>query len=440
MESTQVTEIGLERFLTAVRRGMLELVASNLSDGKVENHVLTFLCALARQCFINEYVYDLPDDELKLVQLIRELLVATLASGAPVPPIWLPAVAAYFPLHDVPAVETLLDRSWPDAVAALLELQVRQPLEETAIAPTIPRLTVIDDEVSLLVRQQYEQNPYPRWIKLPPPLDPIAPAAWLRGTFPSVAFPELAGQSTIDILIAGCGTGQHSIQSARRLAQTRVLAVDLSLASLCYAQRQTRALGLHHVEYAQADILKLASIGRTFDIIESSGVLHHLADPMAGWRVLLSLLRPGGLMLLGFYSELARRAVVAARAFIAGRGYGRTVDDIRRCRQHLLAEGDDACQRLAEYKDFFSVSDCRDLLFHVQERRFTLPQIRTFLAENNLTLLKFNIDDEISKNFLRRFPSEGALRDIDAWHIFETENPDTFAGMYQFWIKKGESA
>jgi Tfp pilus assembly protein PilF/SAM-dependent methyltransferase len=440
MESTQITEIGLERFLTAVRRAMLELVASTISVGHMENHVLTFLCALARQCFINEYVYDLPDDELKLAQLMRELLVATLASGAPVSPVWLPAVAAYFPLHGVPAVETLLDRPWPDAIAALLELQVRQPMEEKAIAPNIPRLTAIDDEVSLVVRQQYEQNPYPRWTKLPPPLEPIAPAAWLRGTFPSAAFPELAGQSTIDMVIAGCGTGQHSIQSARRLAQTRVLAVDLSLASLCYAQRQTRALGRHHVEYAQADILKLASIGRTFDIIESAGVLHHLADPMAGWRVLLSLLRPGGLMLLGFYSELGRRDVVAARAFIAVGGYGRTADDIRRCRQDLLAAGGEACQRLTEYKDFFSVSDCRDLLFHVQERRFTLPQIKAFLVENNLTLLKFNVDDEIRKKFQLRFAAESGLRDIDAWHIFETENPDTFASMYQFWIKKSGSA
>ncbi len=85
------------------------------------------------------------------------------------------------------------------------------------------------------------------------------------------------------------------------------------------------------IEYAQADILELGSLDRRFDLIESIGVLHHLADPFAGWRVLLSLLRPGGVMKLGFYSAVARRdlpdlgatamtadAVRAARQTLAG--------------------------------------------------------------------------------------------------------------------------
>ena len=64
-----------------------------------------------------------------------------------------------------------------------------------------------------------------------------------------------------------------------------------------------------------------ARSGGDFDFIEASGVLHHLADPWEGWRVLLSLLRPGGTMQVGLYSELARRNIVAARALIAERGY-----------------------------------------------------------------------------------------------------------------------
>jgi SAM-dependent methyltransferase len=241
------------------------------------------------------------------------------------------------------------------------------------------------------------------------------------------------------MLIAGCGTGRHSIEAARQMAQTKSLAVDLSLASLCYAKRRTRALCIANVEYAQADILKLGSIGRTFDIIQSAGVLHHLADPMAGWRVLLSLLRPGGLMFLGFYSELARRNIVAARAFVAERGYGTDPSGIRRCRQKLLGSGNAAFQSLAGFVDFFSVSDCRDLLFHVQEQNMTLPQIAAFLAENKLKFLGFQIDSDVRKAFRSRFPEDDAVTDLETWHLFETENPDTFAGMYQFWIQKNGS-
>ena len=101
-----------------------------------------------------------------------------------------------------------------------------------------------------------------------------------------------------------------------------VLAVDLSLASLAYARRKAMEFGLANITFAQADILTLGKAARSFDAIESSGVLHHMADPFAAWRALLGLLKPGGFMLVGLYSRLARRNVERTRRFIAERGYG----------------------------------------------------------------------------------------------------------------------
>src|SRR5580704_15308453 len=142
---------------------------------------------------------------------------------------------------------------------------------------------------------------------------------------------------------------------------------------------------LANVTYMQADILKLGAIGRSFDVIEASGVLHHLRDPAEGWRILLSLLRPGGLMNVGLYSAPARSDVRAARAFIAERGFDRTADDIRNCRQEMLAFADGTPLRnIAKFPDFFTTSECRDLLFHVQEHQMTIPEIKAFLGENHL--------------------------------------------------------
>src|SRR5678816_3551648 len=142
----------------------------------------------------------------------------------------------------------------------------------------------------------------------------------------------------------------------------RVLAIDLSRASLAYAAARTRDLGLD-IEYAQADIMRLGTLGRTFDLIESNGVLHHMADPWAGWRVLLSLLRPRGFMRIGLYSELARWGVVAARAFIAQTGYGATPAEIRRFRHDLMRREDAMARNIMWFNDFYSASECRDLLF-----------------------------------------------------------------------------
>jgi SAM-dependent methyltransferase len=246
----------------------------------------------------------------------------------------------------------------------------------------------------------------------------------------------LGNRSNPDILIAGCGTGQHAIGTAQLFEGAKVLAVDLSMASLGYAARKTREMGLTSVEYAQADLLKLGSIGRSFDVIESAGVLHHLADPWSGWRVLLSLLRPGGFMKLGFYSEVARRNVSKARALIAERGYGATSDAIRRCRQDLMALGDATdLGFLLQSNDFFSMSACRDLLFHVQEKHMTLAAIDAFLRENHLSFLGFENIAGVQA-YRRRFPDDRAATNLGQWQIFENENPDTFNRMYQFWIQK----
>ena len=238
------------------------------------------------------------------------------------------------------------------------------------------------------------------------------------------------------MLVAGCGTGAHSIFVAQRFRGARVLAIDLSLSSISYAKRKTQELGITNIKYAQADILKLDEVARTFDIIESRGVLHHLADPFAGWRTLLSRLRPGGFMGLGFYSELARSHVVKAREFIAAGGYTSTLDDIRRFRQDLIAENSSfELHWLSEMTDFYSTSDCRDLFFHVQEHRLTLRQIESFLVESGLRFIGFELDPRVLHRYRARFTDDRHGTNLRNWERFEADNPDTFVGMYQFWVQ-----
>lgn len=215
-----------------------------------------------------------------------------------------------------------------------------------------------------------------------------------------------------------------------------MLAIDLSLSSLCYAKRKTRELGLTDIEYAQADILELGSLGRTFDVISSSGVLHHLADPEQGWGTLLSLLRPNGCMHIGLYSEFARRKLAVAQNWLHTRGYGAITEDIRRARQDLIAAAADepTFNDVLNFPDFFTMSECRDLLFHSQEQSFTIPRIHSFIERNELRFLGFQIDTVFRDQFAKRFSREREA-DLMLWHEFEIENPDVFRGMYQFLVQ-----
>ena len=434
MEVTPVCDVELERFLTAARCAMLEFTAapalSAANDG-----VLAFHCALARQCFINEYVFACTDEDADRAGQLRDSLVAALTSGAAISPLWSVAVAAYFPLHSIPGCELLMERSWPEEVSAVLVQQIKEPQEERALRASIPVLTGIDDDVSILVRRQYEENPYPRWMKTAPAGNPATLDVALRARFPLVSIRDVP--QTQDVLIAGCGTGEHAIGAAQQFPQARVLAVDLSVASLSYAQRKARAAGLRNVEFAQADILQLGSIGRTFDLVESVGVLHHLKDPWLGWRVLLTLLRPHGVMRIGLYSRLARADINRTRAYIAEKGYGRSAEDIRRCRQDLLSFPDNSpLKRATQSLDFFDTSSCRDLLFHVHEHQLTLPEIKAFLVGNDLQFLGFDVDPGVLQQYRLRCPDDETMTDLDRWHAFEIENPGTFLGMYQFFVQK----
>ena len=431
LESTAVSDIALERFLTCARAAILK--AAETVGGEADEGVLAFCCALARQCFINEYVFAQMPEEQEQAEKLKLALIAALNDKSAVPAVWLAAAASYFPLWSLPDPQSLLERTWPDAIEKLLTQQIREVQQERQLRDSIPRLTAIADGASTLVRRQYEENPYPRWVLAASHRASVSVDEHLRLRFPLAAHRPLGGRNGIDILVAGCGTGEHPIKVARRYTGARVLAVDLSLSSLCYAQRKTRELGLRNIDYAQADILRLGSLGRLFDMIDAAGVLHHLADPSEGWRQLLTLLRPGGLMCVGLYSELGRADVAAARRFIAERGFGPTAADIRRCRQELL---NTPLHVMTRYHDFFSISECRDLLFHVQEHRLTIPQIKEFLAAQNLRFIGFELNQESQQRYRARFPGDRSMTDLDCWNAFEQEQPGTFATMYQFWCQK----
>jgi len=300
---------------------------------------------------------------------------------------------------------------------------------------SMPRATPIDS-ASAAVQAQYNENPYPRWIKLQPATAGVSLQQHLHAICPRAQFRPLGKGGRFDMLIAGCGTGQWAVEAARRFPEAKILAIDISLSSLGYAARKAREAGIGNIEFAQGDILKVGEIGRSFDVIESSGVLHHLVEPLTGWRALLAVLRPNGFMEIGLYSEAARRHVVAGRDYIAERGYRATPDDIRRFRQDIVAMPADAPLKALAAGDFFSLSACRDLLFHVQERRFSLQEIKEFLDRERLRFLGFNLPDGLIDRYSARFPQDKSLTDFDLWHEFETDNPYTFGGMYQFWVQR----
>ena len=140
-------------------------------------------------------------------------------------------------------------------------------------------------------------------------------------------------------------------------------------------------------------------------------------------------------MNIGLYSELARRHIVTVREEIGLKGIWISEEEIRQLRQSLIESDNEKYHSLVNWTDFFSLSEVRDLIFHVQEHLFTLPQIQHCLDELNLKFCGFQNADTV-KRFKHTFGQDSDACDLSLWHQFEERNPSTFAGMYQFWCQK----
>jgi Flp pilus assembly protein TadD/SAM-dependent methyltransferase len=428
LTTAPLCDIATEKLFAGIRRGLLEA-----ADQTVPSDLLEFYAALAQQCFLNDYVFAAEAEEQMCADRLSVRLERAIAENAPIAPLQLTAVASYRPLHSLADAARLLERTWPDPIQTLLRQQIREPEAERADS-SIPSLTPVDDSVSRAVRRQYEENPYPRWTRLAPAAAPLSLADYLAQRFP-LAYRQTVPQMPTRILIAGCGTGRQAIKAAWMYESAQVLALDLSLASLAYASRKTRELGVGGLTYAQADLLHWE--GAPFDAIEAVGVLHHMEDPWGAWRKLLALLQPGGVMKLGFYSSLARRDVARARDWIKAHDCQPTPEGIRRFRRDLMEGAAPAdLMPVSRFLDFFSLSAARDLLFHVQECALDLPAIKGFVDDSGLRMLGFDCPPGLLAQYRARFPNDAAATDLDQWNLFEQDHPDTFQNMYQFWVQK----
>jgi SAM-dependent methyltransferase len=432
----------IERLLTALRRALLLEVPEQRLE---ERALFDFVLALVQQCQINEHVWAVSEAEAsRVVQMSRDvnrgasaLLAGDLAAGRR-----LLLASLYRPFSELLGGRMeprAASRIRPRVLGELAMRRLAEAAEERARGARMPRLGAIGDATACEVARQYEASPYPRWtsVGLLTPKD-------LRRALGHYFRPhEIAFlDRRFEVLIAGCGTGQQAVQTALAYGpEARVLAIDLSAASLAYAARMAGRYGANNIEFAQADLQALHEAGARFvgrfQVIECAGVLHHLAEPLQGWRALLECLARDGLMFLGLYSAIARHSLRALRDDPAYPGPGCGDAALRAFRQVLLerpagAPGGD----LKMSRDFYTASNFRDLALHVSEQPLTLPEIARFLAEHGLGFRGFQLERGVFGRFRERFPGAPWPGTLEQWAELEEAHPHMFNGMYNFWCKR----
>ena len=140
-------------------------------------------------------------------------------------------------------------------------------------------------------------------------------------------------------------------------------------------------------------------------------------------------------MKIGLYSELARQDIVAMRKEISQSGIGSSDLEMKSFRTSVIGSDEDHHNRIVNSPDFYSLSSLRDLLFHAQEHRFTIPQLKYCLTELGLKFCGLE-NGQIVRKFRLTTAGSNDPYYLDKWQVYEENNPKTFAGMYEFWCQK----
>jgi len=257
-------------------------------------------------------------------------------------------------------------------------------------ADDIPDLRLTADDCTDTVRAFYEQAPFPGYR----PRDNLQALRKRAERSEFARLLDAAIPADARILEIGCGTGQMCLflASANRV----VIGADVTRASLKLGAAAARRFGVTGVQFVETDLHRPGLRQGAFDVVYTSGVLHHTRDPRQALQAILPLLRPGGMIVVGLYNSFARIPLQLRRVVARLSGYRWIpLDPVLRDRQSEPA------RRAAWIRDQYR---------HPEEHRHTAAEVRDWFAESGV-------------EFLRTYPSL----------LMGEETEDLFAADKDYW-------
>lgn len=240
------------------------------------------------------------------------------------------------------------------------------------------------------IRTFYNAHPYP------PPMDDLERARTLwrdtnraRSDF-HLFWPDQPYRPDLDILIAGCGTFQAAQHAVCR-PEAHVTGIDVSATSLKETQRLKRQYQLTNLDTELRAIEDVGQLGRCFDLIVCTGVLHHLADPEAGLRALRSVLKPGGMIYLMLYAPYGRTGIYLLQDYCRRLGIGTSRKEIADLVKAVEALPWQHPLRavMSQSRDFLDPDALADALLNPRDRAYSVPQLFDALADNGLAFRRW---------------------------------------------------
>ncbi len=433
MESFVITNLKFEQFIQKLREYLL--IHRKKIEPKIE--ISKLIQSIAIQNYMSEYIIYENENETFLINDLENELDKLTEENSNTNFVNLLLLGSY---RDLKKYKWINKINFPFDFLKLKEKFITFPFIEEKYKKNIVSLNQIENHISSQVKSQYEENPYPKWDKIPIFPNKISMKEYLSLKKINFIENKTTNNQKLEILVAGCGTGQEPINLSSYIENLNITAIDLSKTSLSYAIRKSKEYKIENINFYQCDLLNVKELNTKFDIIVCSGVLHHLDNPMQGWQKLTEVLNKNGLMKICLYSKIARRNIKPYQDKYSSQDIKDFNVEIREFRNKMI-KSDPNFESFFGFRDFFNMSELRDLIFHCKEHQFTLPQIKSCLKKLNLSFLGFDENYILKKNFLYNtfyniFKSDKNILDLDKWHEVENSHKDIFKSMYRLWIQK----
>jgi len=266
----------------------------------------------------------------------------------------------------------------------------RDALDQRQSAITIHRDEVTgevnDDSGADIVGRQYE-----RW-RYPLPIEDLG--AWTANHWEwfdpahahRVFWPDRDYKADLDILIAGCGTNQAAVFAFTNPA-AKVVAVDISQSSLDHQQYLKDKHGLANLEVHLLSVEELPRLGLDFDLVVSTGVLHHMADPQVGMKALAGCLRRDGALGVMLYAKYGRMGVELLQSVFRDLGLGQDDASVKMVKDTLsVLPPDHPIQSYLKIaQDLQSDAALVDTFLPARERSYTVEECIDLVSSAGLT-------------------------------------------------------
>ncbi|OBI69438.1 bifunctional 2-polyprenyl-6-hydroxyphenol methylase/3-demethylubiquinol 3-O-methyltransferase UbiG [Mycobacterium sp. E796] len=232
---------------------------------------------------------------------------------------------------------------------------------------------------------------YDRW-EYPPPVTDLE--AWTKNHWDwfdpfwahRVLWPNREYKPDSDILIAGCGTYQAAVFAFMNRS-AKVVAIDVSRSALDHEQYLKDKHGLENLELHLLPIEEVSALNSDFDLIVSSGVLHHMADPLAGLTALGECLRRDGALGVMLYAKYGRVGVEILESLFRDLGLSQDEASVQLVKDALaLLPGDHPVRSyLKVARDLLSDGAVVDTFLHRRQRSYTVAECLDLVAAAGLT-------------------------------------------------------